>query len=136
MTRRQQRAVVALSIGGFIPEPQTDPCATVCGHGVTAAVLESTGVYWNAPLRTIEAAGVRPALVHAQHVKQIKGRKTDGADSLWLARICQLGLARPSYVPPPLFVALRHQCRYRRKVVAGCATGCGRPSTMLDRPDG
>ena len=102
------------------------------GHGVTAAVMESTGVYWNAPLRTIEAAGVRPALVHAQHVKQIKGRKTDVADSLWLARICQLGLARPSYVPPPLFVALRHQCRYRRKVVADRARLRNRMQKTLD----
>lgn len=88
------------------------------GHGVTAATMESTGIYWEVPFRTLEAAGIRTDLVHAQHVKQIRGRKTDVADSLWLARICQYGLARPSYVPPPAFSGLRQQCRYRRKVVA------------------
>ena len=35
-------------------------------------------------MRTLEADGVRPELVHAEHGKQIKGRKTDVANSLWL----------------------------------------------------
>lgn len=60
---------------------------------------------------------LRAGAWHAQHVKQIRGRKTDVQDSPWLARICQLVLARPSYVPPASFGALRQQCRFRRKVV-------------------
>ena len=38
-------------------------------------------------------------------------------DSLWLARICQFGLALPSYVPPRMFRQLRQLTRYRRKLV-------------------
>ena len=87
-------------------------------HGVTAATMEGTGVYWETPYRALEAAAIRPQLVHARHVQQSKGRKTDVADSLWLARICQLGLAQPSYVPPPDCSALRQMCRYRRQIVA------------------
>ena len=102
------------------------------GHGVTAATMESTGIYWEVPFRTLEAAGIRTDLVHAQHVKQIRGRKTDVADSLWLARICQYGLARPSYVPPPAFSGLRQQCRYRRKVVADRARVRQRLQKTLD----
>ena len=101
-------------------------------HGVTAAAMESTGVYWNAPYRALERGGLRADLLHAQHVKQIRGRKTDVADSLWLARICQFGLARPSYVPPPAFAALRQQCRYRRKVVADRARVRQRLQKTLD----
>ena len=56
-------------------------------------------------------------VIHAQHVKQIKGRKTDVADSVWLARICQFGLCRPSFVPPADFRALRKVSRQRYKVV-------------------
>ena len=103
------------------------------GHGVTAATMEGTGVYWETPYRALEAAGIRPQLVHAQHVKQIKGRKTDVSDSLWLARICQLGLAQPSYVPPPDFSALRQMCRYRRKIVADRARIRNRIQKTLDR---
>ena len=87
-------------------------------HEVSAAVMEGTGVCWERPCRVLEAAGVRPRLVHARHVKQIKGRKTDVSDSLWLARICQFGLARASCVPPQEFSDLRQMCRHRRKLVA------------------
>ena len=52
------------------------------------------------------------------HVKQIRGKKTDVNDSLWLARICQLGLAQANYVPPRRGRHLRQLTRYRRKLVA------------------
>ena len=61
--------------------------AWLTGHGVTAAAMEGTGVYWLAPYEALEQAGIEPSLLHAQHVKQIKGRKTDKNDSIWLARI-------------------------------------------------
>ena len=69
-------------------------------HGVGAAALESTGVYCKAPFEALEDAGIRTDLHHAEHVRQIRGRKTDGSDSLWLARVCQFGLAAPTFVPP------------------------------------
>ena len=88
---------------------------------VEAATMEGTGIYWIAPFRALEEAGIRPTLVHAQHVQQIKGRKPDCQDSIWLARMCQFGLARPSHVPPRAFAELRQQCRYRRQLVANRA---------------
>ena len=128
---------------GRLSHPPAEPGALVAwlrGHVVTAATMESTGIYWEVPFRTLEAAGIRADLVHAQHVKQIRGRKTDVADSLWLACICQYGLAWPSYVPPPAFSALRQQCRYRRKVVADRARVRQRLQKLLDydglRPGG
>ena len=62
-------------------------------HGVTAAALESTGVYWKAPFEALEDAGIQAHLHHTGQVRQVRGRKTDANDSLWLARICQFGLA-------------------------------------------
>ncbi len=102
------------------------------GHGVRAAALEGTGIYWIAPLRAVEEAGIRAALFQAQHGKQIKGRKTDYNDSIWLARVCQFGLARPSYVPPQEFIELRQQCRYRRKLVGDRARTRNRLQKTLD----
>ena len=55
-------------------------------HRVQAATLEAMGVYWIAPFEALEDMGITAYLVHAQHVKQLKGRKTDVADSVWLAR--------------------------------------------------
>ena len=56
--------------------------------------MEATGIYWEAPLDALEAAGIKAMLLNAQHFKQVRGRKTDVGDSVWLARVCQFGLAR------------------------------------------
>ena len=87
----------------------------VLSHVVTAAVMEGTGIFWKAPCEALEsAAGIEVELFHAQHVRQVKGRKTDRNDSVWLARVCQYGLATPSYVPPQPFRDLRQTSRYGR----------------------
>ena len=101
-------------------------------HRVSAAVMEATGVYWEVVFEALESAGIEPLLVHAQHVKQLKGRKTDIADSVWLARICQFGLCRPSFVPPADFRALRKVSRQRHKVVRLRATLRTRIQQVLD----
>ena len=56
--------------------------------------MEGTGIYWERPFRALQEAGVRARLVHAQHVRQLKGRKTDASGSIWLARVCQFELVQ------------------------------------------
>ena len=121
--------------GTFATHPQglRKMAGWLAEHEVGAATMEGTGIYWEKPYRTLEAEGVRVRLVHAQHVKQIKGRKTDVADSLWLARICQFGLARASFVPSKEFSDLRQLCRYRRKVVRDRARLRHRIHKTVDR---
>ena len=74
--------------------------AWLTGHRVEAAAMEATGVYWQAPWRALAAAGIDTQLLNARDVKQLRGRKTDIEDTRWLARVCQFGLGRPSFVPP------------------------------------
>ena len=62
-------------------------------------------------------------------MQQTKGKKSDVADSLWLARICQFGLCQPSYVPPRKF---RQLSRYRRKLVAERSRARQRVHKTLD----
>lgn len=66
-------------------------------QGVEAAAMEGTGIYWEPPFAALESAGLRVRLLHAQQVKQLRGRKTDLKDSQWLARVYQFGLGTPSY---------------------------------------
>ena len=68
--------------------------AWLCAHRVEAATMEATGVYWETPWDALTEAGIEVQLLHAQQVKQLRGRKTDIEDSRWLARVCQLGLGR------------------------------------------
>ena len=102
------------------------------GHGVTVATMEGTGVYWKAPFEALEEAGIHADLLHAQHVKQIRGKKTDTNDSRWLARICQFGLALPSYIPPRLFRQVRQLTRYRRRLVGERSRARNRVHKTLD----
>ena len=68
---------------GTMPKGLSELVDWLGSHRVTAAVLEGTGVYWLAPHDALSDAGIEPRLVHAQRVKQVKGRKTDVSDSLW-----------------------------------------------------
>ena len=108
-----------------------DLVAWLLDHGVTAAAMEATGIYWEVPFDALEDAGLLVELLHAQHVKQIKGRKTDVADSMWLARICQFGLATPSLVLPREFRRLRVLSRHRRRMIDDCARLRNRKSWIV-----
>ena len=100
-----------------LPQGLRELTGWLLGHAVTAAAMEGTGIFWKAPYEALEDAGLQVELFHAQHVRQIRGRKTDRNDSIWLARVCQYGLATPSYVPPQPFRDLRQTSRYRRTLV-------------------
>ena len=100
---------------------------------VDAAVMEGTGIYWLAPFEVLEAASIAVTLVNARQVKQLKGRKTDVADSVWLARVCQFGLATASHVPPKAFREMRVLTRYRRTLIGQRSRVRNRVQKILDR---
>ena len=100
---------------------------------MTGAVMEATGIYWEKAYDVLSHAGLDVMVVHAQHVKQIKGRKTDIADSVWRSRICQFGLASPSLVLPKTFRDLRGLSRYRRTLIEQRAQKQLRMQKVLDR---
>ena len=74
--------VVETRCFGTLPSGLAAMVSWLNGHGVAAAVMEGSGVYWQAPFTAVEAAGIEAILVHARQVKQLKGRKTDVADSV------------------------------------------------------
>ncbi len=137
-------ATVRLCDGGGAPRCETrafDALAPglaalsgwLAGHRVEAAAMEATGVYWEAPLEALTAAGIAVQLLHAQQVKQLRGRKTDVADSRWLARVCQFGLGAPSFVPPRHFRELRALSRHRQALLAQRSRVRNRASKVIDR---
>jgi transposase len=82
--------------------------------GVTVVVLEATSDYWRIWFYLLEAAGLSVQLVNPSHARQLAGRpKTDRLDCQWLARLAEMGLLRPSFVPPPQVRALRDLTRTR-----------------------
>ncbi|MFF2612492.1 IS110 family transposase [Kitasatospora sp. NPDC058046] len=85
-------------------------------EGVTLVGMEATGVYWKPVFYVLEHE-VECWLLNARHMKGVPGRKTDVADSEWIAKLLEHGLVRPSFVPPQPIRELRDTTRYRTEVV-------------------
>jgi transposase len=80
---------------------------------VTEIVMESTGQYWCPVFNILEGAGERLLLVNPQHVKGLKGRKTDRIDAQWLATRLQNDELKGSFIPPRDIRELRDLTRLR-----------------------
>jgi hypothetical protein len=84
------------------------------GLGVTRVVMEATSDYWKPAFYLLEAAGFEVWLVNAKDVKHLPGRpKTDRLDAVWLCKVPERQMVRPSYVPPKPIRRLRDLTRYR-----------------------
>jgi len=82
--------------------------------GVTRVVMEATSDYWKPVFYLLEAAGFQTWLVNARDVKHLPGRpKTDKIDAVWLCKVAERQMIRPSFVPPPPIRQLRDLTRYR-----------------------
>ena len=87
--------------------------------GVTRVVMEATSDYGKPVFYLLEAAGFETWLVNAKDVKHLPGRpKTDKLDCIWLCKVAERQMIRPSFVPPPPFRRLRDLTRYRADLVA------------------
>jgi transposase len=86
--------------------------------GVTRVVMEATSDYWKPVFYLLEAAGFEAWLVNARDVKHLPGRpKTDRLDAVWLCKVAERQMLRPSFVPPPAIRRLRDLTRYRADLV-------------------
>jgi transposase len=82
--------------------------------GIEKVTVESTSDYWRIWYYLLEAAGLSVQLVNARDVKNVPGRpKTDKLDAVWLAKLTEKGLLRPSFVPPAEIRRLRDYTRLR-----------------------
>jgi len=87
--------------------------------GVTRVVMEATSDYWKPVFYILEAHGFETWLVNAKDVKHLPGRpKTDKLDAVWLCKVAERQMIRPSFVPPPEIRRLRDVTRYRIDLVA------------------
>jgi transposase len=86
-------------------------------EGVELAGMESTGVYWKPVYFLLEERIPQIWLLNAEHLHNVPGRKTDVADSAWIAQLLEHGLVAPSFVPPAPIRRLRDLTRHRRVLI-------------------
>jgi transposase len=103
------------------------------GLGVTRVVMEATSDYWRPPFYLFEAHGLDPWLVNAKDVKHLPGRpKTDKLDAVWLCKVAERQMIRPSFVPPPQIRRLREVTRYRCDLVEARTAEKQRAEKLLE----
>jgi transposase len=73
-------------------------------------------VYWK-PVYNILEGHCTVLLVNAQLIKNVAGRKTDVADSEWIADLLRHGLLRASFIPDRPQRELRERTRYRTSLI-------------------
>jgi transposase len=101
--------------------------------GVTRVVMEATSDYWKAPFYLLEAEGFEAWLVNAKDVKHLPGRpKTDRLDAVWLCKVAERQMLRPSFVPPPEIRRLRDLTRYRVDLVVARTAEKQRVEKLLE----
>ena len=100
---------------------------------VERVVLEATSDYWRPFFYLLEARGLTAWLVNARDVKNVPGRpKTDKLDSVWLAKLNERGMLRPSFVPPAEIRELRDYTRLRADLVHECNRHKQRVEKLLE----
>jgi transposase len=101
--------------------------------GVQRTVLEATSDYWRPFFYLLEARGLEVWLVNARDVKNVPGRpKTDKLDAVWLAKLNERGMLRPSFVPPAEIRELRDYTRLRSDLVAERTRNHNRLEKLLE----
>ena len=86
--------------------------------GVEKLTVESTSDYWRIWYYLLEDQGLDVQLVNARDVKNVPGRpKTDKLDAVWLAKLTEKGLLRPSFVPPAPIRVLRDYTRLSEDLI-------------------
>jgi transposase len=86
----------------------------LAAEGIERVVVESTSDYWRPFVYLLQARGLVVWLVNARDVKHLPGRpKTDKLDAVWLAKLNERGMLRPSFVPPAQIRQLRDYTRLR-----------------------
>jgi transposase len=86
--------------------------------GVTTIAMESTGSYWQTLFNALQAAGFEVLLVNSRHVKNVKGKKTDVVDCLWIQKLHSLGLLSGSFLLSDQLQSLRTYYAHRQYLIA------------------
>jgi transposase len=95
--------------------------AYLLANGIQTVAMESTGIYWLPLYLMLEEAGIDVYLVTAKHVKNVKGRKKDDTDAIWIQKLHTCGLLEKSFQPEAAQRLLRSYTRQRKTLIEGGA---------------
>jgi transposase len=102
---------------GVYTEDHHELIAYLKGHAITSIAMESTGSYWQTLFSALQTAGFDVLLVNGRQTQNIKGKKTDVQDCVWIQRLHSLGLLSGSFLPAVHTEQLRTYYNHRLHLV-------------------
>ncbi len=85
--------------------------------GITSVAMESTGSYWQTLFSALQIAGFEVMLVNGQQTKNMKGKKTDVQDCLWIQQLHSMGILTGSFLPGCHTEQLRTYYNHRQYLI-------------------
>lgn len=89
--------------------------------GVQTIAMESTGFYWKSLFLLLQDYEFEVILVHAAHVKNVRGKKSDMLDCQWIWQLHSAGLLSASFQPDNFTESLRTYTRRRKSLIQDAA---------------
>jgi len=94
--------------------------------------MESTASFWKPLWNVFEIEDIPKMVINAKDYKNMPGKKTDVADSEWIADLLKHGLLKESYIPSREQRELREATRYRKSIIEERARALNRLQKMLE----
>lgn len=86
-------------------------------HNITTVAMESTGSYWQTLFSDLQRSGFEVLLVSGSQTKNVKGKKTDVIDAIWIQKLHSLGLLSGSFLPNDIMQELRGYYNHRQHLI-------------------
>jgi len=86
-------------------------------HQITTVAMESTGSYWQTLFHALQKAGFEVILVQGSQTKNVKGKKTDVLDCMWIQKLHTLGLLSSSFLLSDYLQTLRTYYAHREHLL-------------------
>lgn len=106
---------------GVYSQDQQDMIKWLKMHHICSIAMESTGNYWQTLFDALQRAGFEVLLVNGNQIKNVKGKKTDVLDCLWIQKLHSLGLLNGSFLPAADIQSLRTYHRHRLHLIEQCS---------------
>lgn len=100
-------------------------------NDIKTVAMESTGSYWQNLYTELQSSGIEVILANGKFTKNIKGKKTDVLDCMWIQRLHTLGLLSSSFLPDLQTELLRTLCRHRGNLIATTSKAAKRMSQNM-----
>jgi transposase len=86
-------------------------------YNIDTIAMESTGSYWQTLFNALQRAGFEVILVQGSHTKNVKGKKTDVLDCMWIQKLHSLGLLSASFLLSDYLQAMRTYYAHREHLI-------------------